>query len=361
MSCLEPLPKSWHGRAVGLTGLLLSACFTEPSIAPPIVASFAAVPATIIRGDSAKLIWTVYDADSLVLSPGIGVVSGTSIWVHPMSTTEYTLVAVNHAGRDSAPATVTVTLPPLPVITSFVASADSIVAGAASVLSWDVSGADTVRIDQGIGITKGNVLRIQPITTTTYTLTAVNAGGPVTATATVAVVVPSSPPPSPAGFVARTIGGGGVLLSWSAVPTASSFSLEVSSNISPAFQPLTTVGGSTYYLGDGTTTANNIYTYRLTAMNVAGTSSGVTASSISAPQPPEGPAPIMITPASPVTVSRGEMLTFTANQSVTWIVLDGMGGGSITPGGVYTAPAGSGTFRIAAVGSVTNAATIVVP
>jgi hypothetical protein len=202
---------------------------------------------------------------------------------------------------------------------------------------------------------------VQPITTTTYTLTAVNAGGPVTAAVTVTVVAAASPPPNPVDFRARSIGGGGVLLSWSAVPTASSFSLEVSSNISPTFQPLTTVGGAIYYVSDGTTTANNIYTYRLTAINAAGTSGGVTASSLSAPQPPEGPAPIVITPASPVTVSRGEMLTFNADQSVTWIVLDGMGGGSITAGGVYTAPAGVGTFRIAAVGPVTNTATVIVP
>ena len=347
---------------VGLTGLLLSACLTEPSIAPPIVASFVAVPGTIVRGDSARLVWTVYGADSLVLSPSVGVVAGTSIWVHPMSTSMYTLVALNRAGRDSAHTTVTVTLPPLPVITSFVASADTIVGGAASVLSWDVTGADTVRIDQGIGITKGNLLRVQPITTTTYTLIAVNAGGPITATATVAVVVPSSPPPSPANFVARSIGGGGVLLSWSAVPTASSFSLEVSSNISPTFQPLTTVGGSTYYVSDGTTTANNVYTYRLTAINSVGTSSSVTASSISAPQPPEGPPPITIVPPSPVTVSRGQSVTFTGSQPVTWVVLDGAGGGTITSGGTYTAPAGAGMFRIAAIGSsVTNTATVVVP
>jgi hypothetical protein len=242
-----------------------------------------------------------------------------------------------------------------------VASADTIVGGAASVLSWDVAGADTVLIDQGIGITKGNVLGVQPITSTTYTLTAINAGGPVTAAVTVNVVAATSPPPNPADFVARSIGGGGVLLSWSAVPTASSFALEVSSNISPTFQPLTTVGGSSYYLSDGTTTANNIYTYRITAINGAGTSGGVTASSISAPQPPEGPAPIVITPASPVTVTPGKMLTLTANQPVTWIVLDGLGGGSITAGGVYTAPAGGGTFLIAAVGSsVTNAVTLIV-
>lgn len=279
--------------------------------------------------------------------------------MHPTSSTLYTLVAVNGGGRDSASATVTVTVPP-PVITSFLPSAGTIVDGAASVLSWNVAGADTVRINQGIGITQGNVIRVQPSTSTTYTLTAVNAGGPVTAEATVTVSAATSPPPSPADFVARSIGGGGVLLSWSAVPTASSFSLEVSSNIAPTFQPLTTVGGSSYYVSDGTTTANNVYTYRLTAINAAGTSGAVTASSISAPQPPEGPAPIIITPASPVTVPRGESLTFTANQPVTWIVLDGMGGGSITAGGVYTAPAGAGTFRIAAVGSVTNTATVLV-
>lgn len=340
--------------------LLLGACITEPPIAPPIVTSFAAAPGAIALGDSASLTWSVTMADSLVLSPGIGVVSGTSLWVHPTSSTVYSLVAINRGGRDSAYATVTVTVPP-PVITSFLASADTIVSGAVSVLSWSVDGADTLRMDHGIGVTHGYVLSVHPITTTTYTLTAVNAGGPVAAAMTVNVVGPTSSPPDPANFVARSIGGGGVLLSWSAVPTASSFSIEVSSNISPAFQPLTTTAGSNYYVSDASATANNVYTYRLTAVNAAGTSGGVTASSISVPQPPEGPAPIIITPASPVTVSRGEMLSFTANQPVMWIVLDGVGGGSITADGVYTAPAGGGTFRVAAVGSVTNTATVVVP
>jgi len=311
-------------------------------------------------GDSASLIWAVTGADSLVLSPEIGIVTGTKIWVHPVSSTLYSLHAINRSGRDSAHATVTVTIPP-PAITSFLASADTIVTGAASVLSWDVSDADTVRIDQGIGITRGNVLRVQPSTTTTYTLTAANARGPSTAAVIVAVVPPTSPPPSPSDFVARSIGGGGVLLSWSAVPTASGFSLEVSSNLAPMFQALTTLAGSNYYFSDNAATANNFYTYRLTAINAAGRSSGVTASALAVPQAPEGPTPIVITPASPVTLSRGEMLTFTASQPVTWIVLDGMGGGSITDSGVYSAPAGGGTFRIAAVGSVTNTATVVVP
>jgi hypothetical protein len=255
-----------------------------------------------------------------------------------------------------------VTPPPLPVITGFAASAETIVVGAASVLSWSVTAADTVRIDQSIGSTKGNLLRVQPTTTTIYTLTAVNRGGTVTASVTVTVAPAASAPPDPANFVARTIGGGGILLAWSAVPTSSSFSLEVSSNISPSFAPLTTVGGSTYFVSDGLATANNLYTYRLRAINAAGTSAGVTASSISAPQPPEGPAPIAITPPSPVAVERGGVVTFSADQVVTWIVLDGPGGGTITSGGVYTAPAGAGTYLIAAIGgSVTNVARVVVP
>jgi hypothetical protein len=344
-----------------LIGFVLGACVTEPSIAPPIVTSFVAAPSAIMVDDSASLIWTATGADSLVLSPDIGVVSGTKIWVHPTATTLYLLLAVNRGGRDSAYATVTVTEPP-PVIISFFASADTIVDGAVSVLSWNVTGADTVRIDQGIGITQGNVLRVQPTTTTTYTLTAVNRGGPATAGVTVTVVPATSPPPNPSDFVARSLGGGGVLLSWSAVSTASSFSLEVSSNLAPMFQPLTTLAGSNYYLIDNAATANNLYTYRLTAINAAGASGGVTASSLAVPQPPEGPTPIMITPTSPVTVSRGQMLTFSADQSVTWMVLDGLGGGTITAGGVYTAPAGAGTFRIAAMGSsVTNTVTVVVP
>jgi len=150
-------------------------------------------------------------------------------------------------------------------------------------------------------------------------------------------VAATSPPPNPADFVARSIGDGGVLFLWSAVPTASSFSLEVFSNISPTFQPLITVGGATQYVSDGTTTANNVFTYRLAPINAAGTSGGVTASSISAPQPPEGPAHCHHAGVSYI-LSRRAAHVYT-NQLVTWTVLDGMDGGSIIASGV-TAPAG---------------------
>jgi hypothetical protein len=347
----------WHALAPLSLLLGLSACGTEPLLLPPQIQTFSAIPGTIGLGDSALLTWSVSGADSIFLSPAIGAIIEAAKWVHPPTTTTYRLVATNRTGADTAYASVSVNLPPPPVIESFIASAGTIVSGAASVLSWTTVGADTVRIDQGIGSVHGNVLQVQPTSTMTYTLTAVNAGGAVNASVAILVTAPTSPPPDPPMFVARAVGGGGVLLSWSAVPLASSYSIEWSSNLSPTFEPLTTVNGSTFYVGGGPTTANNLYAYRLKALNGAGASPGVVASTLAVPQPPEGPPPILIMPES-TSVAPGGTVAFTANQMVTWIVLNGPGGGTITSAGLYTAPAGSGTYLIAAIGAVTNTATV---
>ena len=352
-----------YGYALGAISMLLivGACGTEPSLLPPTVQMFSAAPSTIALGDSSRLTWSVSGADSVFLSPDIGAVKGPSRWVHPANNTAYRLVATNRAGADTAYLTVTVTRPAPPQIANFGPSATTIVTGAAAVLSWNTTGADTVRIDQGIGVVRGNMLQVQPTATTTYTLTAVNAGGDASASVVVTVTAAGAPPPDPEMFMARMVGGGGILLSWNAVPLASSYAIEWSSNISPTLVLLATVSGSTYYADGGAVTANNIYTYRLKAINAAGASTGVMASSLAAPQPPEGPPPIVITPTSPVTVARGGMVTFTASQAVSWFILDGLGGGTITSAGLYTAPTGGGTFRVAALGSVTNTATVVVP
>jgi len=75
----------------------------------------------------------------------------------------------------------------LPVVVSFSALPASIAAGASSLLSWNVTGATSVVIDQGVGAVTGSSTSVHPTTTTTYTLTATNAAGPSTATATVTV------------------------------------------------------------------------------------------------------------------------------------------------------------------------------
>ncbi len=79
---------------------------------PPEIISLSADPATINAGDSSTLSWQVNGATSLSISPGVGVVTGSSIEVSPANTTEYTLTATNAHGSDSDEVTVTVIEPP---------------------------------------------------------------------------------------------------------------------------------------------------------------------------------------------------------------------------------------------------------
>lgn len=93
---------------------------------------------------------------------------------------------------------------PTPAISYFSATPTSITSNQSSVLSWSVTGADSISINQGIGnATSLTTKTVSPTQTTIYTLTAANSGGSVTASTTVTVTsfasVPApSPNPSPA-------------------------------------------------------------------------------------------------------------------------------------------------------------------
>lgn len=85
------------------------------------------------------------------------------------------------------------TTPGLPIINTFNANPITIDFGNSTTLSWEVSGADTVSIDQGIGIvTASGTINITPSTTTTYTLTATGNSSAIT-TAGVKVTVKNVP------------------------------------------------------------------------------------------------------------------------------------------------------------------------
>ena len=78
-----------------------------------------------------------------------------------------------------------------PVVKYFDADPEEIIPGDASTLTWDVSGAAEVSIDQGIGdIVDIGATNVSPDETTTYTLTATGPGGTVTATVEVTVLEP---------------------------------------------------------------------------------------------------------------------------------------------------------------------------
>ncbi len=75
-----------------------------------------------------------------------------------------------------------------PVVESFDASPGSIASGDSSTLSWSVSNATAVSIDQGVGnVALSGTRVVSPSATTTYTLTASNDAGSATATAQVMV------------------------------------------------------------------------------------------------------------------------------------------------------------------------------
>ena len=83
---------------------------------------------------------------------------------------------------------------PAPVIASFSATPSSVAHGAPVTLTWAVSDATSLAIDQGIGSVTGTSRTVGPCATTTYTLTASGPGGSATRTATVTVGAPALEP-----------------------------------------------------------------------------------------------------------------------------------------------------------------------
>jgi hypothetical protein len=248
--------------AAGLTGCT-HPYPTIPQVAAPTITSFTAGPPSITAGTSTTLSWTTTGSTSVSVTPGTFAstsLSGT-MTVTPTETTTYTLTAVNTSGSATATVTVTVTQPNLPTISSFTASPAGISLGSASTLSWTTSGATSLSISPG-DITETNAsgsTLVSPEATTTYVLTATNAAGSVTASATVTVSTPTVP----------------VINSFSASPASiasgasSTLSWETTGATSVAIAP--GAYNSTSTTGSTTVSPTTTTTYTLTAANAAGT------------------------------------------------------------------------------------------
>lgn len=160
---------------------------------PVTIARFQAVPDTIRSGDRSMLDWQVQNADSVTIS-NIGTVSANGQReVAPTQTTTYRLTARNARGEVSAIATVRVEENPPAQFLACSASPTTIMAGEASTITYATSNADTVSIT-GIGnVAQNGQQTVTPTQTTTYTLTANNARGPVTCAVTVQVQTVPAP------------------------------------------------------------------------------------------------------------------------------------------------------------------------
>jgi hypothetical protein len=130
---------------------------------------------------------------------GFGISGGNSATYSTAATTsaddgaQFDVVVSNSAGSvTSSAVTLSVAAAGSPVIGSFTANPTTLPFGGGAVtLSWTVSGADTIAVDQGVGDVTGQTSKSVNVgTTTSFTLSATNGTG--TTTASVSVMVASA-------------------------------------------------------------------------------------------------------------------------------------------------------------------------
>jgi peptidoglycan-associated lipoprotein len=86
-----------------------------PKPQAPRIDTFVAEPASIERGQSSTLRWTVANATTMAIDQGVGAVQANGTrQVNPGNSTTYTLTASGAGGTDTRSVTVTVNAPPPP-------------------------------------------------------------------------------------------------------------------------------------------------------------------------------------------------------------------------------------------------------
>jgi len=161
--------------------------------APPIINIFSASPSTINQGESSTLTWSVSDADTVTITPGVGTVdSSDSIPVSPEVITVYTLTATNSAGSVTATTTVTVSSVAATGVTLDQAAMTLTAGGATGTLvatvapanatnksvTWSSSAPAVATVANGV---------VTPVTAGTTTILVATVDGGFTATCTVTV------------------------------------------------------------------------------------------------------------------------------------------------------------------------------
>jgi len=180
--------------ATGAGGTVTATAVVTVTAAPvllPQIVMFNGSPLSITAGGSSTLSWTTTNATAVTIS-GLGAepLNG-SVSTGPLNTTTtYTLTATASNGN-SVSAVITITVAPasIPQVVVFSASPQTISAGQSSQLCWQVNGATSINISNGVGSNlQANACQtVSPQTTTTYLLTATNATGQIQASVTVNV------------------------------------------------------------------------------------------------------------------------------------------------------------------------------
>jgi len=232
----------------------------------PQIVMFNGSPLSIAAGGSSTLSWTTNNATSVTIS-GLGAeqLNGSVSTGALQTTTTYTLTATGASGTNvTAAVTIQVSPGSVPQVVVFTASPQTISAGQSSQLCWQVNGATSITINNGVGsnLAANACQTVSPQTTTTYVLTATNATGQIQASATVNVgsTMITSFTASPE-FV--PIQGNPVVLSWTTTNATSVSLVGGDLTSSPANLPVN---------GSFTVTPMDNATYTLIAYGPGGSS-----------------------------------------------------------------------------------------
>lgn len=176
----------------------------------PKVISFIASPPNISPGQTVVLTWQTENATSITIQPGVGSVSiSGNKEVTPASTTKYTLTASSENGTVNASQEVIVSnasvtpqttptpqKPTIPVINYFTINPSHVMAGSAITLTWSVTNATQITIDDDTDDIKytstndNDDMVSHPVVDTVYRIVAKNSAG--TAQATVVITIDPS-------------------------------------------------------------------------------------------------------------------------------------------------------------------------
>jgi hypothetical protein len=150
-----------------------------------------AIPTNILPGEAATITWETENAQQVNIS-GIGAVAASgSTTVTPAASTTYTLTARGVSGEVNCTVAVTVASAGVPRVIAFNANPTQIEPGGSAQLCYTVENATEIQINppvQGLDPSRNSAcLTVSPTATTTYVLTARNATGSSSASATVTV------------------------------------------------------------------------------------------------------------------------------------------------------------------------------
>lgn len=176
--------------ARGTNSTIMSTTTITVMPAPPTIVVFSAQPASITTGSPTTLSWMTTNATMVTIDNAVGAqMANGTVSVSPTQTTLYTLTATGPGGSVTAQVSVSVTMPGAPVIAVFTGMPQQINPGGQATLTWDVTGATALTIDNGVGTQPlMGTRQVSPAVTTTYTLTADGPGGTTSAQVTITVL-----------------------------------------------------------------------------------------------------------------------------------------------------------------------------